>query len=144
VSDSTSADVDQRVVEIFSDNRTAAVPLRWSRQPGPTGDYWISLDGPNGTIEAVDRDLFEALIIVRNELHAQGWRIAVQGARRDTWASGMIRNMVGAARVYVLEFGRPIDRPYLVPIFAPANPADIGTPEEQRANYFAWRESVRR
>lgn len=54
----------------------------------------------------------------------------------------MYRDMIGGERVYILEHGRPMRKQDLVHIFEPADPVSLGTPEEQRANYFSWRESV--
>ena len=139
MSNDTSTEFNEREIEVFSGDERQPAMLRWSAEPRATRDYWVELSGPNGPIEVIERDLFGALIAIRNALALDGWRIAVQGSRRDSWASGMIRDTIGAERVYILEFGRPMRRQDLVPIFAPADPVDIGTPEEQRANYFAWR-----
>jgi len=114
--------------------------LRWARRGN---SYWVALDGPDGYLEAADRDLFEALASVRRRLEVSGWLIAVQGARRDTFPSGMVRDMGGARRVYVLEPGRPVAREHLVDIFADADPADLGTVEEQERNYRDWLASTR-
>lgn len=103
-------------------------------------DYWVMADGSPGHLEASGRDYFEALASLRRQLEESGWLLAVQGARRDTYPSGMLRDMVGARRVYVLEAGRPMSRDQLVDIFADADPADAGTVEEQRDHFLAWRQ----
>lgn len=115
------------------------VRLRWGRDDQVT--YWITLDDPDGGTEQTGTDLFEALIAVRRQLAHGGWRLAVQGARTDTYPSGMLRDMNGARKVYVLELGLPSSRDHLVDIFADADPAAIGTVEEQRGHYTAWRKS---
>ncbi|MBL7500249.1 hypothetical protein I6A84_31125 [Frankia sp. CNm7] len=105
----------------------------------------ISLSGPFGTLEGAGDDLFEALNVIRRSLEGQGWFIAVQGARRNTWASGMLRDMIGARHVYVLEPGRDIrTREDWVDIFAEAEPDQLATVEEQRQYYREWQESARR
>lgn len=115
------------------------VRLRWGRDDQVT--YWITLDDPDGGTEQTGTDLFEALIAVRRQLAHGGWRLAVQGARTDTYPSGMLRDMNGARKVYVLELGLPSSRDHLVDIFADADPAAIGTVEEQRDHFTAWRKS---
>ncbi|MBL7522415.1 hypothetical protein I6A84_31110 [Frankia sp. CNm7] len=107
--------------------------------------YSITLSGPFGTLEGAGDDLFEALNVIRGSLEGQGRYIAVQGARRNTWASGMLRDMIGAHQIYVLEPGRDINtRKDRVDIFAEAQPDQLATVEEQRRYYRGWQESVRR
>jgi hypothetical protein len=105
--------------------------------------YSITVSGSFGTLEGAGYDLFEALNVIRRVLEAQDRFIAVQGGRRDTWASGMLRDMIGARHVYVLELGRDIrTREDRVDIFAEAEPDQLATVEEQRRYYREWQESV--
>src|SRR5205814_9381219 len=96
---------------------------------GTTGDrrYFVALDGPTGHLEATDRDYFEALARIREQLEPAGWLVALQGARRQTFPSGMLRDTAGARRVYVLEPGRPVRRDGAVRTFDPADPQDLAT-----------------
>ncbi|TCO55918.1 hypothetical protein [Actinocrispum wychmicini] len=116
--------------------------LTWRSYPDCS--YSIDLDGPAGPVAARGRDLFQALQEIRLELEPGGWSIAVQGARKDTYPSGMVRDMVGARRVYVLHTGRDMAKEDLVNIFAEAAAAALGTVEQQKNNYQEWRDSVRR
>jgi hypothetical protein len=112
--------------------------IAWSWE----GDHHrVVLDGPTGRIEADGRDFFDALAAVRRQLEPHGWYIAVQGARRDTFPSGMLRD-TGARRVYVLEPGRPWRREHMVRTFDDADPADLGTVAEQEEFYERWLDSV--
>ena len=72
----------------------------------------------------------------------RGWAIAVQGSRVDTYPSGMVRDMLGARRVYVLQMGRHVAREHLVDIFAEADVRQIGTVDEQIEFYRLWRISL--
>ena len=60
-------------------------------------------------------------------------------ARRDTYPSGMARDMGGGMKVYVLCPGQRT-RPDLVETFDDAPSDQIATVEEQRAFADAWRE----
>jgi hypothetical protein len=57
-----------------------------------------------------------------------GYRMLVNGARRNVWPSGM----GGGRKAYVLMLGLP-GRPDLVDIFQPAPESEIALVEEQRA-----------
>jgi hypothetical protein len=128
----------ERTAHVVRGAERQEIQLNW----GITGerDYWIVADGPPGHLEASGNDFFEALASIRRRLEESGWLLAVQGARRDTYPSGMLRDMVGARRVYVLEAGRPMSREHLADLFADADPADAGTVEEQREHFLAWRQ----
>jgi hypothetical protein len=77
-------------------------------------------------------DMFEALVRLRRQLEPDGLRVAVQGARRDTWPSGMARDMGGGLKVYVLRSGQH-DRPDLVGTLDDAPAGQIATVDEQQA-----------
>lgn len=113
--------------------------LRWQ---SAGRQYRVALNGPTGRLESVERDYFEALTKIRTQLEPEGWRIAVQGARRTTFPSGMQRDQGGARQVYVLELGRPAGRADQVRTFDDADPADLATVAEQLDFYLDWRESV--
>jgi hypothetical protein len=105
-------------------------------------DYLVVLDGPLGRLESVERDYFEALVAIRRRLEPAGWWVAVQGARRTTYPSGVLRAQGGARNVYVLELGRPAQRAHRAMTFDDADPADLGTVDEQKDFYERWLGSV--
>ncbi len=74
-----------------------------------------------------------------HQLEPDGLTVAVQGARRDAYPSGMTRDMGGGIMVYVLCPGQRT-RPDLVETFDDAPSDQIATVEEQRAFADAWRE----
>ncbi len=95
-------------------------------------------DGPTGTHVAVADDLFEALRLIRRDLEPLGWRLAVNGARRDTWPSGMLRDQLVGAAVYVLP-PDPRQVPEVVATFGPAADELLATVAEQEDAWEAWR-----
>src|SRR5262245_58352460 len=80
--------------------------LGWTQVPDR--NVRIVLDGAEGAVDVVGRDLFAALQDVRRSLEHSGWIIAVQGSRVDAHPSGMVRDMLGGRRVCVLEMGRHV------------------------------------
>lgn len=105
-------------------------------------DCQLLLHAPWGTIAAAGNDWFEALKGLRGELEPAGWMIAVQGSRKQAFASGMIRNMVGAVRVHICEPGRRVTRADFMPIFAEAPLDDVVTLDEQAEWHRAWLASL--
>jgi hypothetical protein len=97
----------------------------------------LEADGPTGELQAEGDDLFAALNGLREQLERDGWRLAVQGARADTYPSGMARG-AGGRRVYVLRPGRHATRDDLVDTLAPLEDGRPGTVAEQRANFERW------
>lgn len=85
-------------------------------------------------------DMFEALVGVRRQLEPDGLMIAVQGARRDTYPSGMARDMAGGMQVYVMRAGRRARREDLVETLDNASADQLATVDEQRAFAEAWRD----
>jgi hypothetical protein len=134
-------EVHERPVPLVRGGEAREGLLRWARRPVEQ-DYRIELDSPVGRLEGIGRDLFDALVRLREQLAGSGWQIAVQGSRKDTFPTGMVRDMIAARRVYVLAHGRQARREDLVDIFAPADPATIASPDEQEHNYRAWRAST--
>ncbi|MGH8879900.1 MAG: hypothetical protein ACRD0P_21540 [Stackebrandtia sp.] len=102
-------------------------------------DYRITVDGPGRGREATGPDLFAALAGLRRQLEAEGWRIAVQGARLDTYPSGMARDMGGGRRVYVLHMGRAAASGDLVDTLDPVDDASpLATVDEQERRFQTW------
>jgi hypothetical protein len=98
----------------------------------PGGESWVA-EGP---------DLFKALRELRRLLDPLGIRLGVNGARRDSWASGMQCDMGEGRVVYILREGQP-GRPAQVPTLGTTALADIGTVKEQEEQYALWLESRR-
>lgn len=101
-------------------------------------DFRLVLDSPHGSVAGNGIDLFEALAEVRRRLEPSGWRIAVHGSRRQAFASGLMRDMHGARRVYLCEPGRWPRRGNLVDIFGEAPIDEIATVDEQAAWLRTW------
>ena len=97
----------------------------------------VSVGESEYTAEGVD--LFDALMQVRRQLEADGRIPCVAGARLDVYPSGMSRQMSGGRQAYVHVHGRRPDRDDLVDIFESADPADVGTIEQQRASIGSMR-----
>lgn len=104
--------------------------------------FELVTSGPLGRHRGQGRDLFDALLDLRRALEADGWRLAVQGARRDTWPSGMLRDQLDGAAVYVLPEDVK-EKPETVGTFDPAPPDLVVTVAEQEAAWDAWRQRPR-
>jgi hypothetical protein len=135
-------DGQQLSVPIVRESERVMCALSWQMHIDRT--YSISLDGPEGPIAGNGSDLFQALQEIRLELEPRGWLIAVQGARKDAYPTGMVRDMIGARRVYILSLGRQAAREHLVDIFAEAAANSLGTVEQQKNYYRDWRLSLKR
>lgn len=96
-----------------------------------------------GRVAFAAPDLFGCLCDLRLWLASRGFRILCNGARIDTWASSMARQMGGARKVYVTKMGSPAMLTDLVPIFGEATADKLGTVEEQADYHRKWRESLR-
>lgn len=109
---------------------------------GPGTTYRLELlpwlDEHGGPYAAAGPDMFEALVRLRRQLEPEGWAIAVQGARRDAYPSGMARDMGGGFRTYLLRPGRKASVSDLVDTLADAPVALLATVDEQRAFFEAW------
>jgi hypothetical protein len=105
--------------------------------------YSIELEMPDQTLQAVGYDLVDALRGVRKQLERLGWLLAVQGARRDAYASGMIRDMIGGRETYLIQLGRQVSGDHLVDLLSESDVGALATVEEQEDFYRIWRESVR-
>lgn len=109
---------------------------------GPVPTYRIELIASAGNhtcpYTATGPDMFEALVRLRRQLEPDGLALAVQGARRDTYPSGMARDMSGGMEVYVLRPGQPAARADLVETLDDAPPDQLATVDEQQAFADAW------
>lgn len=117
--------------------------LHWRHvHDGPRSTVTVELAGAGPPLHAAGPDAFDALAGVREQLEPSGWRLAVQGARRDTYPSGMARDMGGGFSVYVLRIGQPPGREDLVRTFDEADPALLATVAEQEEHWRRWRDAL--
>lgn len=109
---------------------------------GPVPTYRIELVTRFGDYScpytATGPDMFETLVRLRPQLEPDGVMVALQGARRDTYPSGMARDMGGGRSVYVLRPGHSASRSDLVDTLADAPIDQLATVDEQRVFWEAW------
>lgn len=108
--------------------------------PRPLYRIELFLDGDRYTATAMD--MFESLVRLRRQLEPEGWAIAVQGARRDTYPSGMSRDMGGGLRIYVMRTGHKPSEADLVDTLADADLERIVTVAEQQTWHAEWWEAA--
>jgi hypothetical protein len=102
-------------------------------------DYTLQITVPSlGSRVVVDRDYFECLLKLRDQLEPLGYRFLVNGARRNAWPSGMARDMGAGVTAYLLELGKHGERFPSVRIFEPADEVEIALVDEQRAFHDSW------
>jgi hypothetical protein len=88
-----------------------------------------------------ETDLYKAMQTLRQYLEAKGRQLLCAGARPDVVPSEMSRSMGGGQQAYVIRPGRQATE--LVDIFDYAEPALVGTVQQQRDYVEAWRASLR-
>ena len=88
-----------------------------------------------------ETDLYKAMQTLRQYLEAKGCQLLSAGARPDVVPSGMSRSMGGGQQAYVIRLGKQATE--LVDIFDYAEPALVGTVQQQRDYVEAWRASLR-
>ena len=134
-----------RDVAVIRDDQPEQTRLRgWlDGYDGPVPTYRIELVTRVGNYTcpytATGPDMFEALVRLRRQLEPDGLIVAVQGARRDTYPSGMARDMGGGMQVYVMRPGLGARLEDLVKTLDDAPPDQMATVDEQRAFAEAWR-----
>lgn len=126
----------EREVTAVRGGERARSRLRW-RLDGDT--VAVEAEGPWGVVSATAGDAFGALAEVRRALEADGWLLAVAGARRDAYPSGMLRER-GGEQVYLLVRGRPAEQ--RLDTFSDAPPESVATVDEQRTAYEEWWKSI--
>ena len=104
--------VDRDVVVIRIDRPEQTRLRGWlDGYDGPVPTYRIELVARVGSYTcpytATGPDMFEALVRLRRQLEPDGLMVAVQGSRRDTYPSGMARDMGGGMQVYIMRPGLP-------------------------------------
>jgi hypothetical protein len=138
--------LDDREVTVVRGSQPEQTRLRaWlDGHDGPMPSYRIELLTRLGNYTcpytATGPDMFEALVRLRRQLEPDGLMIAVQGARRDTYPSGMARDMGGGMSVYVMRAGQRARREDLVKTLEDAPTELLGTVGEQQAFAQSWRD----
>jgi hypothetical protein len=133
-----------RDVMVLRDGQPERTRLRgWlDGHDGPMPTYRIELVTRAGNYAcpytATGPDMFETLVRLRRQLEPDGLMVAVQGSRRDTYPSGMARDMGGGMRVYVMRPGLPARPEDLVKTLDDAPPDQMATVDEQRAFVQTW------
>lgn len=132
----------ERTVAAFREGRTVLLTLRWSRAGvnASRSRYSVILNGPDIQIERVADDAFDALAQVREALEPTGWKLAVEGACRDVYPSGMARDTGGGVHAYRLVPGKKPRLSDLVETFAELPPDQynrVGSVAEQRDHFLA-------
>jgi len=125
--------VDREVLLVRTDDRQRARLRGWlAGYDGPRPLYRIELLLGGNRLTATAMDMFESLVWLRHQLEPDGWMIAVHGARRDTYSSGMLRDME------VMRPGHWTSADDVVDTLADAAVDQLGTVAEQRAYWDAW------
>ncbi|MFJ1744632.1 hypothetical protein ACIOJD_00080 [Streptomyces sp. NPDC088116] len=119
----------------------ARCTLSWWIDSPAAMPYGVRTEGPWGTVEGRDRDLYGALNEVRRQVEAAGWLLAINGARPDVHQSGMLRSS-GSSRAYQLRPGAPADDDTMVDLFADAPGETVTSVEAQATAYTQWLESL--
>ena len=91
-----------------------------------------------GEKEYVEGDLFWCLIAFRREIEPLGWRVLCNGARRNTWPSGMLGDMSAGTKTFLLVEPRRRGLPEIVEVFDEAPESEVVTVQEQEAYRDAY------
>lgn len=125
---------DRDVLVLRGDERRQARLRGWlDGYDGPRPLYRIELFLGVERYTASALDMFTALVRLRLQLEPDGWMIALQGARRDTYPSRMSTDMAGGRKIYVLRPGQKATGENVVDTLADAPVERLGTVAEQRA-----------
>ncbi|TBN55544.1 hypothetical protein EYE40_15205 [Glaciihabitans arcticus] len=124
--------------------RGDAVPawVTWGLREPEEYIVTVNVDGREWTATA--RDVFSALVEVRNQLDAQGILLGVEGSRLQSYPSGMMRDMGAGLSVLRLEMGRPSRREDFRDIFAEAPLDELATVADQKQFFDGWLNSLGR
>ena len=102
---------------------------------------YVGLDRNRHDVRA--RDLFEALVNMRQDLERSDCQLLCAGARADVTPSGMSRSMTGGRKAYVIHLGQPASLDELVDIFEYAAPDLVGTVKQQQRYLEQWINSLK-
>ena len=107
-----------------------------------TPPYSLRLQLPGGgCFIATHRDYFECLRAIRRELDEQHILLLCNGARRDAWASGLLRSSGGATKVSIYPLEPSLVDAVtssVVGIFEPAEPSTVSTVIQQTEYADSW------
>jgi hypothetical protein len=133
---------EERTVPAVRDGRPVTAQIRFA-----TGDTCVvEVDaGADVTARGEARDLFAALAAARRDLETRGVQLVINGARRNVWPSGMLRQTGYGRRAYVLAMPPAVAQQSTVDIFEPApEPAELATVAEQNEWFQRYWASVTR
>jgi hypothetical protein len=107
---------------------------------GDARDYFVRLVAPDdGEWEARGADLFFCLQTIRRQIEPNGWKLCVNGARRNAYPSRLSCEVSGGYWVYVLRRWWPARKVF---IFGSAPTRSIATVSEQNEYYERWRKWI--
>jgi hypothetical protein len=86
-------------------------------------------------IKVKSHDCFESLIELRIELEKQGYYLLCNGARKDVYSGGMLREASCGCWGYIMKLGKIVQEEDEVYIFDYAEPDLVGSVSEQKKNY---------
>jgi hypothetical protein len=111
----------------------------------PHREYRLGARTPDGQEwEATSSDVFGCLRAVRAQIEPLGWRLCVNGSRRDVWASGMLADMGEGRGVYHLSADVPQGQRHpILGTLDPIAPELAVTLDEQQAWYASWLQKPR-
>ncbi len=129
-----------RDVLVVRDGAELRAPMRafLDGYDGPHPRYRIELVLRGDLFTATGPDMFEALLRLRRQLEPYGYAVAVQGARRDVWPSGMARDMGGGMKAHVMRPGQDATLSGLVQTLDDAPVDLLGTIAEQEKHRDSW------
>lgn len=109
----------------------------------PDGRYLVTVRIGDKEFSGQSGDAFAALAACRRQFEPDGIRLLVEGSRRGSYPSGMLRDMAGGMTLYREIPGMKPSPSDTVKTFDPAED-DIVTVDEQRAAHDAWVNSFAR
>jgi hypothetical protein len=138
----TSADPDLGARPVFV--RTPAADDAWTLAPARSGRDWsLTLTSPSRTWNGSGPDCFKALRHLRAQLDNDRVLVGVNGARPNSWSSGMQCDMGEGRVTYLCELGSK-ERPETVRTLDPAPLDSVGSIAEQDNFHDRWLAERRR
>ncbi len=104
-------------------------------------EFFTKLKIDNQVYECNAVDMYACLEYYRLLLEKQDTFILCYGSRIDTYPSGMLRDMSGGFRTYLLVWG---ELPTIVVNLLDYSDEKIGTVKEQKDYYDKWRADIKR
>jgi hypothetical protein len=122
--------------------RVAHCLIEHSRAPPWCLRFW---DEEIGHVMCSASDLFECLRQLRLLLEKHNnTMLLCNGARTDTWASNLARDMGGGRKVFITTMGNRATLADLVPTFQAATTERVGTVRDQMNYHIKWIKSIMR